>query len=320
MQRSARGAVVAVVVAIAVAACGSGGGETSGESVAPTPDSGSLAEGARAEPGTVGYLGDEADLTVLSEGGPTPEGASWVGGTLVVDANDLTLDGVYVQGSIDYYGAGTLTVRDSVVEANGALPAVVWGRSADGHLDLRDSTVRWPADVDPQQAGEWGAGAVNGDSRMTVVRCDISGTPDGVQQGNGHSTFEQNVIHDLRRVGEYPDNTHNDGIQLYGGPEVVVRGNFIDMDGFDGVHQNASLFLAGGPGYTAPIIEDNYFGGGGYMLRIGSGTTDAVVRDNQFGPLDAAFGLVLVDPGVTFAEWTGNLWDDGSDFQEPPPT
>lgn len=270
------------------------------------------------QPGEVGFTGDRSALRVIDGAASAPAGTTWVNGTLRVDAATVTLDGVWVKGSVDYYGAGTLTIRNSVVAANGSSWAVVFGRLAAGTLDISDSTLTWPADV-PAPGPTWGTGAVNGESRMILVRNDISGTVDGVQQSGGNSLFQQNYIHDLRMFGAYPNNSHNDGLQFYGGPNIAVLANHIELNGYDGTHQNAAVFFSDdGTGFQAPRVVGNYLSGGGFTLRMEEGTTDAVVTDNTFGPVAGGFGHVALQVGATLARWTDNVGTDGVAIAQPP--
>lgn len=271
------------------------------------------------QPGEVGFTGDRSSLTVIDSASNAPDGTTWSNGTLRVDDANVTLNRVWVKGSVDYYGAGTLTIRDSLIEANGSSWAVVWGRSAAGTLNISDSTVRWPAAV-PAPGPTWGTGAVNGESSMFLLRNDISGTVDGIQQSSGNSVFQQNYIHDLRMFGTYPNNSHNDGLQLYGGPNVAVLYNYIELNGYDGDHQNAAVFLSDdGPGFTAPQIIGNYLSGGGFTLRLEQGVADAVVTDNRFGPVAGGFGSVALAVGATLVQWSDNTTVDGEPVAEPLP-
>jgi hypothetical protein len=291
----------------------------SATSTAPAPTSGPTAPppaGGVPAPGSVGFRGDPASLKVIDSSGAAPAGTAWQGSYLRVNADNVTMDGVYVKGGVDYYGHGTLTIHNSIVEGNGGIWSPILGRS--GHLDIRDTTVRWRPGAPPPGSG-WGNGAIHGDATMTVIRCDISGTPDGIQIGPGNSLFEQNYIHDLARIGTVPNNTHNDGIQSYGGPGLVIRYNRIDLDGYDGTHQNAALFFQPDSSNPAvsPQIIGNYLEGGGYVLRLEAPLSGAVVQDNTFGPLNGGFGYAYARDGATVAVWSGNHTTDGKVVAKP---
>jgi hypothetical protein len=281
---------------------------------APSPTSPPPAGGIPA-PGAVGFRGSVSSLKVVDSSASAPSGTSWQGSFLNVTASNVTLDSVYVKGAIQYAGSGTLTIRNSIIEGNGGIWSPVLAKS--GHLDIRDSTVRWRPGAPPPGDG-WGNGAIHGDATMTVIRCDISGTPDGIQNGPGNSLFEQNYIHDLARLGTPPNNTHNDGIQMYGGPGLVIRYNRIDIGGYDGEHQNAALFFqADNSTFVSPQIIGNYLEGGGYTLRLEGPLTGAVVQNNTFGPLDGGFGYAYARNGATIAVWSGNVDSAGNPVPQP---
>lgn len=260
------------------------------------------------QPGTVGYLGSMSSLRVIDSADDIPAGTTWISGAqLRVDTANLTLDHVYVKGTIDYYGGGTLTIRNSVVEAGRVGTAVVLGRSSSAKLVITDSTLTWPASVPAPFTG-WGNGAVHGDADMTLRRNDISGTPDGVQQSGGDSLFQRNYIHDLRMTGTYPNNTHNDGLQLYGGPNYRVIANYIELNGYDGTHQNAAIFFSDdGASSPSPVVNGNYISGGGFQLRFEGTTSNASVSDNTFGPIAGGFGHASASGGATIATWERNV-------------
>lgn len=287
---------------------------------APGPGApGRIAPDTVPEPGTVGYLGDPAALAVVDGPGSAPPGTEWAAGVLRVTADDLVLERVHVRGPVQYDGSGVLAVRDSVVDGTEAAYSVITANS--GHLEVSDSTVRWTGG----RPGErWGSGAIQGDATMTVVRSDVSGAPDGIQNGPGDSTFAQNWIHDLVVAGTYPDNTHNDGIQNYGGADLVIAHNRIDIstpDGlaYDGEHQNAAVFVM--PSTTAPSqglrLVGNYLSGGGYTVRLGAPLADAAVVGNTFGPTAGGWGSILVDDPGGIRDWTGNTDASGATMVQP---
>lgn len=277
-----------------------------------------LMPGVVPEPGGVGFRGDPRSLTVIDGSGRVPSGTRWDDGALRVDAANVVLDHVYVRGGVDFYGGGTLTIRNSIVEGDQRTWSPVMGRTAGSRLDLSDSTIRYRAGA-PPPGPIWNNGAIQGDSTMSVVRCDISGTPTGIQNGPGDSLIEQNDIHGLKLLGVYPNETHNDGVQSYGGPGLVVRDNRIDIRGedgraYDGSHQTSAVFVQ--PSLTQPStgldVEGNYLVGGGFALRIEAPTTGAVVVDNTFGPTTGGFGAAAVDDGVVLTGWRNNVRESGA--------
>jgi hypothetical protein len=281
----------------------------------PRPD-GAVAPNTVPTAGQVGVRTAAAGLKLINSQAGLPTGATWSGGQVVVRGDNVIFERVHVKGGIEYYGKGTLTIRDSIIEGNDSAWAVVLGHS--GHITIEDSTLRW---VGPQRERS-GNGAVHGDATLTLRRNDISGMPDGVQVGPGRSLIEQNYIHDLAMIGEYPNNTHNDGIQSYGGPDLVIRYNRIDLSvggkAYDGTHQNAAIFVQpSGAACTNLQIVGNYLSGGGYILRLESPTRDATVAGNRFGPTMGGFGTHLVEGGTTFTRWADNLDSAGKTIAKP---
>ncbi|MGI8693474.1 MAG: DUF4082 domain-containing protein [Geodermatophilaceae bacterium] len=268
-------------------------------------------------PDQVGFRGDPGTLKVINSSATAPAGTSWTNNTLRIDTANVTLNSVYVKGSIDYLGNGTLTITNSIVQGNGSSWSVVFCDNSNATVNISDSDIIWPASTPPPGSG-WGNGAVHGDSDMNLLRNEISGTPDGVQQAGGNSTFIQNYLHNFRVYGTYPNNSHNDGFQLYGGPNTRVEYNNIQLDGYDGTHQNGSIF-ASDDGGGSPGIEviGNYLGGGGYQLRLERGTTNAVVTDNIFGPLDGGFGHATIASGASAATWARNVDQNGNTVNKP---
>jgi hypothetical protein len=273
------------------------------------------------DPGQVGFTGDTGSLRVISGPGNLPKGTVWNTGALQVIGDNVTLDGLYIKASVDYYGHGTLTIRNSVIEGNHFAYAAVMGRS--GHLDIRDTTISYKKG-DRTPGWPWGNGALHGDSTMTVIRTDISGYPDGVDVGPGDSQFEQNYIHDLARLGKYPDNVHNDGIQNYGGKDLVIKYNRIDISGpnglaYDGEHQNGAVFIQ--PDKQTPSVNPqiigNYLRGGGFTLRLEEPMRGAVVTGNRFGPTTGGWGEATREQDVTIAKWSDNLNSKGQPVSPP---
>ncbi|MFC7618118.1 right-handed parallel beta-helix repeat-containing protein [Actinokineospora soli] len=283
----------------------------------PVPP-GALAPGQIPAPGQVGFRGDRAKLKVVNGPASAPPGTEWNSGALRFGGGNVTLDGVWVKGGVEYSGSGTLTIRNSVIEGNRHSWSPLMAIS--GHVDVRDSTITYADSEIP--GSQWGNGVVHGDARMTLIRNDISGAPDGIQNGRGNSLIEQNHIHGMRVFGSPPNNTHNDGIQAYGGPNLRIRHNRIDISvggkAYDGAHQNAAVFIMPSDDNPASNLEvvGNYLSGGGYILRLGTPLSGAVVTGNRFGPTTGGWGEVLLDGGG-IASWSGNVDASGNPVPRP---
>jgi Right handed beta helix region len=268
-------------------------------------------------PGSVGFLGDPGDLHRIDESADLPEGTEWSNGTLVVDRAHLRLERVHVRGGILFQGRGRLTIRNSIVEGGYGGKDVVVASVRGASIDVRNSTLRWRADREPpRDAGA--AIQIREIVRIVAVANDISRTTDGIQAA-GPTRIERNWIHDLALVGRYPNNTHNDGIQVYAGRDVRIERNRIQI-GFDGEHQNAAVFFQPGNGneVEAPHVVDNVLEGGNFTLRFEQPTTtDAVVLRNTFLRSSPEQAPAYAVSGATIARWEGNVDGDGQAVPEP---
>jgi cell division septation protein DedD len=276
--------------------------------------------GAYPAPGSVGFRGRISALHVIDGAAAAPAGTSWNAQYqyLQVDADDLVLDGVYVKGGVDFHGRGTLTIRNSIIEGGWGSWFVVLGRTSGSTMDVRDSTLRWRAGSAPGVGDGAGALQISAEIRIIALRNDISGTADGIQVAGNDTRIEQNWIHDLALVGTYPNNTHNDGIQVYDGAGIVIANNRIEI-GFDGQHQNAAVFFQPGTdnAVTSPQVIGNYLQGGGFSLRLEGATTGAVVRDNVFGPLEGGWGHAYARNGAGLSQWSNNRTTAGTVIAAP---
>lgn len=291
--------------------------------------------GDRAAPGTVGFLGDESALTALVPGDQATADALFGAGNtlwqtycdgactgsniaeqyLLVGAS-ITLDGVYLQGGIQFNPSATgiqVTITNSVVEASYGWQPILTGTSAASSLTVLDTDIRWAPGKQPRGAYiPNGSGAIQGDSSLTVRRADISGSADGIAGAN-LVELTKSYIHSPWIVDNAQgEGTHNDGVQTFGSTNAIIADNYIDL-GWDGVHQNACLFLTGVN--TNVTVSNNYFSCGGYSLRFETGT--ATITGNDFNLLQSPvqFGpAVLCSGGATGCSYSdsGNRQREGS--------
>jgi hypothetical protein len=242
----------------------------------------------RAAPGSVGFLGDPATLRTID-------------GPLVVHDTNYTLDGVYLRGGIDFYGAGTLTVRNSIIEFGHGGQTTIWGRAAGSTIDVRDSTLRWRPGATPSYDNGHGAIQIVGAS-LTVIAVgnDISGTGDGIQIAGPNNLIERNWIHGLARSGTYPNNNHVDGVQMYGGT-ATIRGNYFDV-GATQPHTNSCLFFQGSA-IDLVVADNNHLSGGGYCYYAENGR-HRVTNNDFVSP--HLWGTHYFPPPAVREAWSGN--------------
>jgi len=254
--------------------------------------------------GGVGYIGDPAALTIVESAATAPPGAVWddTRKVLTVRSPDMVLDHLFVRGGVDVYGGGTTTLTNSIIEYGTGDEMGVLMRAESGALVMTDTTIRRAAGTTASVGSGRGGVQISGGHSMTLLRNDISGLPDGMQLAGNNLVVAWNWIHDLAMVGSYPNNTHNDGIQLYSGSNISITNNRIEI-GASAPYSNGALFFQGS-GIGNVRIESNYLDGGGFPIRLETGTVTVV--NNVVGP-NRLYGNKFVGAGATVVEWRDNL-------------
>ncbi len=247
-------------------------------------------------PGTVGYQGDEGDLTVVTD-------------TAVITRGPGTYDGVYFDRGLYLSGAGTYIFRNCIFEGTAASWLIL---AYDANLTgastilIEDCTLRWKAGDAMDPGGQAAVQNLGVSLPITIRRCDISGKADGMQLA-GNVVVEDTVVHDLVFAGTFPDNTHNDGLQFYAGTLDLVRCYFDVGALFP--YSNSCVFFQGAT-IGAVRAESNYFNGGGFSYYAQNGQHRFI--NNTFGP-DHLYGEFLFEgSGPTIVEWHGNVDSEGN--------
>jgi hypothetical protein len=197
---------------------------------------------------------------------------------------DHDLDGVDFTGVLVISKPG-ITIRNSRINADTFLAGIF---NPDGHADVVVDHVDIVCTAtDPPT----GAGVVN---VAVLTNTDISGCVDGVKAAAG-SRIEGNYIHNL---GFGPD-THNDGVQLEGGTDIVIQGNTIVQRDNGKRQANSAVFVQDTTEEVRRVvIRSNYLDGFGFTVRLtGERIADTHVVGNVIG-IDRLFAPVGVDGGA----------------------
>jgi hypothetical protein len=244
-------------------------------------------------PGEVGYLGNEASLTLVNSAGTAPPGTTYASGYLTVNTNGLTLDGYKIVGGL-YSEATTLTVTNCVVQ--GGASWFIMQMANGGTFTAEDSTFRWSTGIENPGADGSGVISSSGSFTQTLTRCDISGNGDGVKSNAGASgltTITDCYIHGLSKI---PGTTHNDGIHHNSG-DMNVTGCYIDNGTPVSGTDNACIFSqTQGVAVDRVIISNTYLNGGGYQYYAENGTHS--LRNVTHGA-QKLFGNVQITPPAT---------------------
>jgi hypothetical protein len=291
--------------------------KTTSASPTPTPTPSLSAPSGPTPPADAGFQGDRSKLAIVPDS-MVPAGCVWDATLKYLECKSAAvLDHVYVKGGVDAYG--DLTITDSVISANPTNWPLVNFRSTGTCTVLRSTLVFNNGGKYPSNVGSWGVGGINdmNGCRGDYEDNDISGTPDGIDTGTDGTVIRGNYIHNLAVVGTPPNDTHNDGIQLFGCTGCDIEGNYFDI-GWDGVHQNSCFFESDGDPGDGITFSGNYLSGGGYAFRNMIGT-NMTVTNNIFHPLPNQWDQTLVGPGASFKAWTGNVTTTGATVPKPKP-
>jgi hypothetical protein len=280
---------------------------------------GQLASGVRATPGSVGYLGSTGALTVLNAGDALPGGwsATWDGPSLIIAGNSVTIDHYRINAEIVFTGTNPTVTNSKIYSQSDALYGVTVAGSGKGVLTVTDTTVIGNlGGTNPQVNG------ISSESGLRAIRCDVSQTGDGIhinaQAASADAKVSQCYVHNQRFTDEAQ---HCDGNQVFAftsAGQFLFEHNYIAATfSTIGTPMNSALTLGQPTNDTTPIvtatIDDNYFAGGLYHLRVNNRTLNSITN-NDFGALDVQdFGYVDVGSGSSLVSaWSNNRDEHGS--------
>lgn len=267
--------------------------------------------GGYVQPGSVGYLGSASALTVYEPGGAAPSGCSWLSYGLRCDQTDLTLDHVWIKGSVYWTGTGNLTISQSIVQGGTgtAWYAILGHPSNSGALNstikVTDSTVGWlPGKTMPSGEDVAPIWSAYGNQAQVAIRDDLSGMPQGIDP-TANSVIQDNWIHGLVQTGTASVPTHLDGIFSQGGGNIKIDGNYVDVPVRSDT--TAAIFIQDrGSTDTGISITDNYLNGGAFTLRNQTGINVDVENNTFASSVWGSVGDLSGYPG-TYGTWTGNV-------------
>ncbi|MGY1796325.1 hypothetical protein ACI796_20340 [Geodermatophilus sp. SYSU D00525] len=227
------------------------------------------------------------DLHVTTPGAVVQD-VRLVGADLVIDADDVTVRRVEVQG--------------------GSITNVAGSRCRNGLLLEDVSVVRAPGQVTGGDAPAVGAGG------YTARRVEIDGLPEGFRVagrslGCGAVTIEDSFarITSPDRCGDW----HGDALQGYDGPALTVRNVTLHMVEADGCYGTAPFFYPAGQGNTSVDVDGLLVAGGGYSFRLGM---PGSVRGLRIADGGYGYGPVAVScAGLT--AWEARVVPIGADYQ-----
>lgn len=217
--------------------------------------------------------------------------------------NGQVIDGLNITGTLTITG-DNVTVRNCRVSTGGYWVIINYGRGTVIENCTLIGGVNTQACIGDADNGYF-----------TGTALDISGSGDGLKMGSG-SRLSDSYIHDLATA----EGIHNDGIELTGAVNTVVRHNTILNEN----GQTSCIMLSeyGSNPNTNVLVEDNLLAGGGYTIYGGAPdkAQGHILRGNVFSTrfFDRCgyYGPVAYwsETGNT---WENNTWADGPEAGQP---
>jgi hypothetical protein len=288
----------------------------------------SIGTGAAGSPAPAAAVATHAATTFPARGsvGAHPHGLRVVRPAKgVLEINRPTvLRNTKVVGGIDVNSR--LTMRNVVV----ASPGTWWGNVVvrpGAKLVAEDCTISPTGPASNPARRQDGVLQMSGSARVTIRRCDITGTAKGALVGTG-ARIVDSWLHDFTPSTDPATGqpTHKEAVMSLGGSDIrIIRcrceaNNPEPYDaarnpnGFDPETQTAAITLQSWSPIRNLEIRDSFVQGGYYALRIESHAGNRIsglrVEDTVFGPPRA--GFYTYDPTTQITAWDGNVQGDGN--------
>ena len=227
-------------------------------------------------------------------------------GDMVITGAGTVVDAVDVRGSI-YVRADNVTIRRSLIRGDGqgtgstdALIASWWGNKG---LLIQDTTVR--ADIESVNLdGISGQGFV-------AERVEIARVVDNVKVIGGNAVVKSSWLHDSTYSSNDPNQpdgvTHDDGVQVEGGPNTLIQGNNIEN------HHNAAVMVTQNYSVTSNLkVVGNWLRDGACTVNVTENPRGRIIgaeiRDNRFEPGHYGMTCPMRLPSTSPIALSGNTW------------
>ena len=232
-----------------------------------------------------------------------------VHGSVTVTKAGTVIDSKDIKGQLIIM-ASNVTVKRSLIEG---------AKGQDASVDIKSGTNIL---IEDSEVTDTYPAIGNDDMRVTnatVRRLNIHGGVDGIKLFS-NSTVSGSWIHGLTYFandpGQSDGHTHNDAIQILGGSNFHVSGNWLDS----GTNDNSAIQVTQDIGtISALFISGNWADGGSCSFKFSGHSPNGqiplygvTVVNNRFGhtSLRYAGNCAIVDDLTThLVAATGNVWD-----------
>ena len=228
-------------------------------------------------------------------------------GDMVITRAGTVIDGLDIHGYVEVR-AENVTIRNSIIRggAVGGQDSLVRSASDSASLRIVDSELV-PTNQHPKIDGLRGW-------NITAERLDIHHVVDGVHMwGAGNVQLRSSWIHDILHFENDPGwnggPSHDDGVQIQSGSNIVIEGNRIEEA------YNAAIMLTQDAGRTSNVrISGNWLDDAGCTVNIAQKDHSALqnidVTGNVFGT-GSRFNCNILHPPVGDIATSGNSRTDG---------
>jgi len=222
----------------------------------------------------------------------------------VMAVNGNVIENLFITGGVVANDTHNVVIRNCVIDAAGGRYGVMAAK-AQGlvieHCEIYNMT----------EAGVYGDGFT---AKWNVV---YQSGGDGFKPGHD-CVIEANWVHTL---GYKNPSAHSDGVQIRGGSNVKVVGNYFDLPlDKPETKSNSAVFIqgfAGRNGSSDILVEGNWCKGGNFAIHgFSNGADPATIRivNNHFYRGSPRYGFAQLEAGVV---WKGNTYEDGESRANP---
>ncbi|CAN5579268.1 hypothetical protein BH10PLA1_BH10PLA1_07570 [soil metagenome] len=209
-------------------------------------------------------------------------------------ASNTTYSNLRITGQMTVTGLTNIKFINCVLDASGGMYCVRSDYASNitiSHCELVNATM----------AAVWGSGYTASDNYVHQCAGDaFKAGSNAVIQGNY-----------VTALGWNAPSAHADGVQLAGGSNITISGNYFDLPiNVASTKSNSALFLQGNT--TNVTFANNWVRGGNYALHLFSdtvgGNATIKVTGNIYYALSARYGFAQMGSGVV---WSGNTTSTG---------
>jgi 3-phytase len=238
------------------------------------------------------------DIVTVVTGRPDAKNTGTTGSLQTVNSSSLSLKNgatftnLIIKGNVDIRGYSNLTFSNCVFDAAGTKWCVRADDGAGTNRVFKQCEFKNMASS-AIYGGDWSA-----------INCYVHNS-----QGDGFKATQNVLIQGcyITNLG-MSDGAHADGVQIRGGHDIKIVGNFFDMPILSTTSTNSSMFLQ--LDSKNVTFEGNWCVGGNYTVAAYPDTapTSIKILNNTFYVGTPRYGFGNIFDGVV---WSGNVTDTG---------